>query len=290
MIPKGTVLIIGGAEDKGEEMTQTEKENKQTERFEILKELIDGSSSKKRIEIITTASDVTDEIKQMYKKAFKKLHFSDIGFIDIKSKQEAKDIDCCKRVEKAHAVFFCGGDQFTLSAILGGTEVIKVIKDKYTRQKDFVVAGTSAGAMAMSKVMIMEGGTQEAILKDDLKVATGLGIFDTCIIDTHFIKRGRFGRLAHAVIMNPESLGIGLGEDTALVIKKGNEAVCSGSGMVVVIDGDQIEETNITEVEDGIPVFAGNLKVHILTKESKFSIKERKLYAVKRKRKNKATG
>jgi cyanophycinase len=288
MIPKGTVLIIGGAEDKGEEATQTEKENKQTERFEILKELISGSSGKKRIEIITTASDVTDEIKQMYKKAFKKLHFNDIGFIDIKNKQEAKDITYCERVEKAHAVFFSGGDQFTLSAILGGTDVVRIIKDKYTRQKDFVVAGTSAGAMAMSKVMIMEGGTQEAILKDDLKIATGLGIFDTCIIDTHFIKRGRFGRLAHAVIMNPESLGIGLGEDTALIIKNGNDAVCSGSGMVVIIDGNQIEETNITEVEDGTPVFAGNLKVHILTKESKFSIKERKLYPIKKKRKAEA--
>jgi cyanophycinase len=284
MIPKGTVLIIGGAEDKGEAKTETEEDNKQTERFEILKELIAGTG-KKRIEIITTATGTVDEMKKMYRKAFKKIHFADIGFIDIKNKQEAKSIECCKRIEKAHAVFFSGGDQFTLSATLGGTDIVNVIKDKYNHDKDFVVAGTSAGAMAMSKVMIMEGGVQEAMLKDDLKIATGLGIFDTCIIDTHFIKRGRFGRLAHAVIMNPESLGIGLGEDTALIIKKGFEAQCRGSGMVVVIDGDQIEETNITEVEDGEPVYAGNLKVHLLTKESKFSIKERKLVPVKRKTK-----
>ena len=102
----------------------------------------------------------------------------------------------------------------------GGTETVSVIRDRYTHDKDFVVAGTSAGAMAMTKLMIYEGGVHEAILKDDLKMSSGMGIFDTCIIDTHFIKRGRFGRLAHAITMNPESLGVGLGEDTALIIKK----------------------------------------------------------------------
>ena len=125
-------------------------------------------------------------------------------------------------------MFLTGGDQFKLSTILGGTECVHAIKEKYTRDKDFIVAGTSAGAMAMSKIMIYEGGVEEAILKDDLKLAGGLGIFDTCIIDTHFIKRGRFGRLAHAITMNPEALGIGLGEDTALIIKKGFDAECRG--------------------------------------------------------------
>ena len=151
------------------------------------------------------------------------------------------------------------------------------IRDKYEHDKDFVVAGTSAGAMAMSKVMIYEGGVHEAILKNDLKITTGMGIFDTCIIDTHFIKRGRFGRLAHAITMNPESLGIGLGEDTALIIKNGFDAECRGSGMVVIIDGNQIEQTNITEIEDGSSIFVENLRVHLLAKGSKFSIKDRKV-------------
>ena len=277
MTPKGTVLIIGGAEDKGEAEKEMEQQNKMYEKFEILRELLPKNGKKQRIEIITTASSVPDEMKKMYLDAFKKIDFTNVGFMDIKDKHEARDVEVCKRVEKAHAVFFSGGDQFKLSAILGGTETVNVIKDKYFHDEDFVVAGTSAGAMAMTKIMIYEGGVHEAILKDDLKMSSGLGIFDTCIIDTHFIKRGRFGRLAHAITMNPESLGVGLGEDTALVIKKGFDAECWGSGMVVIIDGNQIEQTNITEIEDGDPIYVENLRVHLLVKGSKFSIKERRM-------------
>ncbi len=277
MTPKGTVLIIGGAEDKGEAEKEMEQQNKMYEKFEILRELLPKNGKKQRIEIITTASSVPDEMQKMYLDAFKKIDFTNVGFMDIKDKHEARDVEVCKRVEKAHAVFFSGGDQFKLSAILGGTETVNVIKDKYFHDEDFVVAGTSAGAMAMTKIMIYEGGVHEAILKDDLKMSSGLGIFDTCIIDTHFIKRGRFGRLAHAITMNPESLGVGLGEDTALVIKKGFDAECWGSGMVVIIDGNQIEQTNITEIEDGDPIYVENLRVHLLVKGSKFSIKERRM-------------
>src|SRR5206468_3566390 len=138
------------------------------------------------------------------------------------------------------AVLFTGGDQFKLSAILGGTPIVQVIKDRYQHDKQFIIAGTSAGASVMPKIMIYEGGVREALLKDDLKITSGLGIFDTCIVDTHFIHRGRFGRLAHAVMMNPEALGIGLGEDTVFIIKKGVDGECRGSGMIVIIDGNEI--------------------------------------------------
>jgi cyanophycinase len=152
-----------------------------------------------------------------------------------------------------------------------------VIKEKYLKDKNFIVAGTSAGAMAIPKLMIYEGGKHEAMLKEDLKIASRLGILDLCIVDTHFIKRGRFGRLAHAVVMNPETLGIGLGEDTALIIKNGYDAECRGSGMVVIIDGNEILKTNVTEIEDNDPIFVKNLKVDLLIKGNKFSIKERKM-------------
>ena len=165
----------------------------------------------------------------------------------------------------------------TINCKLGGTDAIDAVKEKYTNDKDFVVAGTSAGAMAMSKIMISEGGIHEAILKDDLKITAGLGVFDTCIIDTHFIKRGRFGRLAHAITMNPEALGVGLGEDTALIIKNGFEAECRGSGMVVIIDGNEIGQTNITSITDGEPVFVENLKVHLIVKGNRFSFRDRKM-------------
>jgi cyanophycinase len=278
MKPKGTILIIGGAEDRVDNKNDGHREsNNQYEKFEILKELIPKNGKKGTIQVIATASGIPDEMADMYFKAFKEIGFSDVGFIDIKDKVEARELKFCEKVEKAHAVFFSGGDQFKLSSILGGTDTLEVIKEKYLKDKDFIVSGTSAGAMAIPKLMIYEGGKHEAMLKEDLKIASGLGILDLCIVDTHFIKRGRFGRLAHAVVMNPEALGIGLGEDTALIIKNGYDAECRGSGMVVIIDGNEILTTNVTEIEDNDPIFVENLKVDLLVKGNKFSIKERKM-------------
>ncbi len=146
---------------------------------------------------------------------------------------------------------------------------------------DFLVAGTSAGAMVMSSVMIGRGGREEALFNKDLDMRPGLGLIDSCIVDTHFIKRGRFSRLAHAIIKNPEKLGIGLGEDTAMLIKDGNVGECRGSGMVVIIDGDEISETNIDKVSENAPIFVENLKVHLLVKGCVFSLEDRKLLKAK---------
>jgi cyanophycinase len=284
MTPKGTICIIGGAEDKGNgESPGMKGKNKEFEQFEILKGLLpSGSGKKKKIEIITTASSVPDEMNKTYKDAFKQIGYSDIDFIKIETKQEARNPEFVERIYNSHAVLFTGGDQFKLSTILGGTDTVSAIKEKFNHDRDFIIAGTSAGAMVMSAVMIYEGGVHEALLKTDLRLTAGLGIFDTCIIDTHFIKRGRFGRLAHAIIMNPEALGIGLGEDTSLVIKNGSDAECKGSGTVVVIDGKEIAETNVTEADDDTPIYIENLKVHMLAKGCSFSIPERRVIVPKR--------
>lgn len=276
MIPKGKLLIIGGAEDKGDDPPDIVEQKKEFTRYEILSELLPDSKNKK-IEIITTGSEVQNQVKKTYQKVFNKMGYSNIGFIPIKERIGARKKDYLARVEEAGAIFFTGGDQFRLSTILGGTAIVDIIKRRYLEDDDFIIAGTSAGAMVMSSVMITSGGLSEALIYRNLTTSSGLGILSSCIIDTHFIKRGRFGRLAHAIIMNPEQLGIGLGEDTALIIKNGSEAECRGSGMVVIIDGRNIHQTNITEVEEGEAVYVENLKVHLLVKGCQFSIKTRKL-------------
>jgi cyanophycinase len=200
-----------------------------------------------------------------------------VGFISINDVNEAREASYISRVREANVVFFTGGDQFRISAIIGGTEIAEIIRDRYKHDSSFIVAGTSAGAMAMSKIMICAGGTEEALIDKDVHIASGLGLLEYCIVDTHFIKRGRIGRLSHAVIINPGQLGVGLGEDTALLIRNGTDAECFGSGMVVIIDGKHIDQTNITEVEEGDPVFVGNLIVHLLIKGCRFSLKERQL-------------
>ena len=275
MIPKGILLIIGGAEDKGDnDKLEMERKNREFKHFEILKLLL---KEKKKLEIITTGSEIQEEVKKKYQQTFDKLGFKNTGYIPIEDKNEARLDKYIKRVEKADAIFFSGGDQFRLSTILGGTPFVDLIMDRYTHDENFVVAGTSAGAMVMSKIMITEGGIHEALLKDDLKTTAGFGLLDHCVVDTHFIKRGRFGRLAQAVIINPGLLGVGLGEDTALIIKKGNDAECYGSGMVVIIDGSGIGQTNIADVGDDHAVFVENLKVHLLVKGCRFNLKTRTL-------------
>lgn len=276
MMPKGQLLIIGGAEDKVDEPPDIIEQMKEFTRYEILSELLPHCKSK-TIEIVTTGSEVQAEVKKTYQKVFHELGYSHLGFIPIKERGEAMDRTYLARAAGAGVVFFTGGDQFRLATILGGTSFIDIIKARYFEDKDFIVAGTSAGAMAMSSVMIMGGGLTEALVYRNLHTSSGLGFLDTCIIDTHFIKRGRFGRLAHAIIMNPNQLGIGLGEDTALSIKNGVEAECSGSGMVVIIDGRHINQTNITSVQEGEAVYVENLKVHLLVKGCRFSIDTRTL-------------
>ena len=277
MNPKGKLLIIGGAEDKGnDDLFAESPKDLEYPRLEILREILTFSKNKK-IEIITTGSRVPGEVREIYQKAFHQLHYPNPGFLSIKDKIEAHNPDFLSRIENANAVFFTGGDQFRLATILGGTPIADLIKKKYVHDTNFLIAGTSAGAMVMSSVMITEGGKEEALFGRNLKTSSGLSVLQNCIIDTHFIKRGRFSRLALAVILNPDLLGIGLGEDTALIIKNGSNAECRGSGMVVIIDGKNIAQTNVSEVTESEPIFVENLKVHLLVKGCRFSIKNRQL-------------
>lgn len=276
MIPKGKLLIIGGAEDKVDAPPDIIEQRREFTRYEILSELQPNNKDKK-IEIITTGTEFHDEVKKTYQKVFNEMGYKNLGFMPIRERSEARKKNFLNRIEEAGAVFFTGGDQFRLSTILGGTPIVEIMKQRYQEDEYFIVAGTSAGAMVMSSVMITSGGLTEALIYRNLMTSSGLGFIHTCIIDTHFIRRGRFGRLAHAIVMNPEQLGIGLGEDTALIIKNGSEAECRGSGMVVIIDGRMIQQTNITKVYEGEAVYVENLKVHLLIKGCHFSLKTRKL-------------
>jgi cyanophycinase len=277
MIPKGKLLIIGGAEDKGDEDLPIASMNTQYREMEILRQLLPTNKNGGRIEVITTATDMPDEVREMYEKAFAKIGYKNTGFMDIQDKMQAREEEYLERIGSAQTILFTGGDQFKIATIIGGTPIADAIYHRYKEDKDFTVAGTSAGAMVLSKIMIQGGGVHEALFETDLRISSGLGLLRDCIVDTHFIKRGRFGRLAHAVIVNPGQIGIGLGEDTALIIKKGHEAECFGSGMVVIVDGRYIEQTNIASVDEGTPIYVENLKVHVLVKGCVFDIRESRL-------------
>ncbi len=279
MTPKGKLLIIGGAEDKGpiRIRPQIKLKNKNFVDYEILNHLIPPSTSKfNRIEIITTASQQPFKTGNMYIRSFKKAGYNNVSHMCIENKDDLKNPSLITRIENADTVFFSGGDQFRLSTIIAGSELMQVIMKRYMKDENFLLAGTSAGAMAMGRLMIYHAENNEAMLRGHVKITYGLEVLDSCIVDTHFVKRGRFGRLAQAVAMNPLCLGIGIGEDTALLISKGNDAMCLGSGMVIIIDGTKIRYNSVNMVDDDFPVGIEGLKVHMLARGNGFLLHEKK--------------
>ena len=162
-----------------------------------------------------------------------------------------------------------------LTTIFGGTEFLDILQTRYQNEVGFVIAGTSAGAMAMSSTMISEGSASEAHRKGEVKLTVGWGLINNLIIDSHFIQRGRFTRLAQAVATNPGALGIGLGEDTGVIITNGTELEIIGSGSVTLIDGYKIRHNNVADIGQGKPISVENLTVHIMERGNKFDLKER---------------
>ena len=279
-VPRGKLIIIGGSVDKGSFFKNPEDQPKNLKFFEkgILKRICTEShkGTDSRIEIITTASSIPKEVGEEYVKAFAQLNIVDTAILDVRSREEANAPETIGRLRKADVVMFTGGDQLRLTSIFGGTEFHHMLLDRYLND-DFIISGTSAGAAASSNNMIYQGSSSEALLKGEVKITGGLGFINNVIIDTHFVQRGRIGRLLYACASNPINLGIGLGEDTGLLITEGQFMEAIGSGLVILVDGTHMRHTNITEVQMGQPVSIENLTVHVLALGDKFDLKTKKM-------------
>ncbi len=274
---QGKLIIIGGAVDKGS-FTETDLDKNKPQNlnfFEegILKRLIQESKKQElsRVEVVTTASKIPKEIGDEYVKAFSYLGANNVDVLNIERREQAMDPEVLDRLKAADVVMFTGGDQLRLTSILGGTPFDEILLNKY-RTEDFIYAGTSAGAAAASNNMIYQGSSSEALLKGEVKITSGLGLIDDVIIDTHFVHRGRIGRLFQAVVGNPKVLGIGLGEDTGLLITNGRQMEAIGSGLVILVDGREIKDTNLTQVELGQPISINHLVTHVLSKNDTFDL------------------
>ena len=282
MKPTGKLIIIGGAVDTGSFTEKNYKENIESNLnfFEkgILKRILIESANLEasRIEVITTASQIPVAVGEEYVKAFSYLGANNVGVMNITIRDEANDEVYVKRLNDADVVMFTGGDQLRLTSILGGTEFHKLLLKKY-QETNFVISGTSAGAAACSNNMIYQGSSSEALLKGEVKITGGLGLINDVIIDTHFVHRGRIGRLFQTVVSNPMILGVGLGEDTGLLIKDGHEMEAIGSGLVILVDGRSIKDTNITDVAIGTPVSIEHLVVHVMAMNDLFDLENHKM-------------
>ena len=277
---KGKLIAIGGAEDKGTDLEKGEIHRSNLNFFElgilrrIVEEAKDGPLC--RIEVITTASMIPYEVGDNYMNAFGKIGCTNIGVMHIRNRAETLNTEYLERIQTCDVVMFSGGNQLRLTSTFGGTQLLQIILERFKNEAAFLVAGTSAGAMAMSSTMIYEGNATKAHLKGEVKITTGLGFMNDVIFDSHFEKRGRFGRLAQAVATNPSCIGIGLGEDTGMLITDSNKMEAIGSGCVIIIDGHDIRHSNIADIPEGNPFSVENLKVHFCEKGNGYLVKERK--------------
>lgn len=276
--PKGKLIAVGGAEDKGTDLETGEINRNNLNFFElgILRRFVEEcGGATASIEVITTASTIPIEVGNNYLNAFGKIGCTNVGVLNIRNREDAMRDEMIERIKKCNGVMFSGGNQLRLSATFGGTDFLKILLHRY-HNENFVIAGTSAGAMAMSNTMIYEGNATRAHLKGEVKMTTGLGLMDNVIFDSHFEKRGRFSRLAQAVSANPGCIGIGLGEDTGMLVTEGNKMEAIGSGLVIIIDGHAIRHNNIADIPEGNPISVEGLKVHFCEKGNGFVVNDRR--------------
>lgn len=278
--PKGKLIAIGGAEDKGTDPEKGELQKLSNLNYIELGILIrivaESGGPSAKIEVVTTASVIPYEVGENYLDAFGKIGCTDVNVMHIRNRSDAANEEYLERLRGCNTIMFTGGNQLRLSTTFGGTRFLNTVLRRYNEEENFVVAGTSAGAMAMSNTMIYEGNATKAHLKGEVKITTGLGFMDDVIFDSHFEKRGRFNRLTQAVATNPSCIGIGLGEDTGMLITEGNKMEAIGSGCVIIIDGYDAGYSNIADIPDGNPFSIENLKVHVCEKGNGFLVMERK--------------
>jgi cyanophycinase len=272
-VPAGVLLIIGGAENKGEDAAKDKHTPSNFERLEVLKTFVKLTGKENPvIEVFTTASSEGEESFKDYEKAFGELKINTIGRIHHMSHKEVgDDNEVVERVKKADAFLFAGGDQLKYTSIYGGTRFLTLLKERYIYEK-IVVAGTSAGAMALSTPMIYAGNSEVQEIGGMIKVTTGLEFLKDVCIDTHFVHRGRFIRMSQVVVTNPTCIGLGIEEDTAVIVRNGLEVEVVGTGTVIIIEGFDVSEANIEEFTSEKPVSIRDLKMHILASGNKYTI------------------
>lgn len=254
----GNLIIIGGAEDKKEEC-------------EILKEVVKKSKKKDGpIIVLTAATEYPEEVGTIYVNTFRRLGYDDVRVIDIKSREDANRVDYGSELGNSSCIFFTGGDQLKITSLIGGTNLFECLNKAYF--DGTLIVGTSAGASCLCSTMIVSGKDDDSPRKCTIKMAPGLDLIRGVLIDQHFAQRGRIGRLLNAVAQNPEILGIGIDENTAVVVEGSNIFRIIGSGAVTVVDGKLISHTNVSELSPDESLAITDIKLHILPKDYSYDM------------------
>lgn len=247
----GHLLVIGGAEDKYNERRILKK----------FLELAGGTSAE--VLIVPVASDYPEFAADVYTQAFRNLGIANPRVLRATSRQDVVNADVDKLLDGITGIIMTGGDQMRLVSLLGGTKLAEKIR-KAVRETDVVLAGTSAGAAAMSTSMIVRGEPTSHPHKNAVRLSPGLGFLKNIIIDQHFSERGRISRLITAVSFNPYNLGIGIDENTAIILDGKGQLEVYGQGSTTIVDGSQITFNEIAEVADNEAFSICGVQFHVL--------------------------
>jgi cyanophycinase len=259
----GTLIVIGGHEDK-----EGEKR--------ILKEVARRVGSGKLV-VATIATDSPDEVWEEYRQIFHELKVKKVEHLDIRAREDALSEKVSEIMKEATAVFFTGGDQLKITSQIGDSYIYRGVQELL--KDGGTVAGTSAGASVMSATMLVSGaGDQSPRVSEAIRMAPGLGLLPDVVVDQHFAERGRLGRLIAAIAQNPRYLGVGIDEDTAIIVHDQKSFEVIGAGAVYVLDGAGITYSNLvenqTEMDTTLSVF--DVKVHLLSEGYGFNLEERR--------------
>jgi cyanophycinase len=251
-------VIIGGHEDRKRDM-------------EILSRFVELSGGKDaKIVVISAASAVADEMWQIYDKAFGDLGVRNRVHLHLQSRQDANDEEHIKDIRDATGIFMTGGDQKRLLAIIGGT-ALDAEMHSALKLRGACIGGTSAGASAMSGHMLATGRAELHPEKGSVSLGAGLGFLHRVVVDQHFSERQRLSRLLSVVAQNPYLQGIGIDEDTALVVERGVGIEVLGEGAVTIVDGRSMS-TNIAEISDHDTPELIDVRLHLLPAGSKYRL------------------
>jgi cyanophycinase len=256
-----TLIIIGGHEDRSNNKV-------------ILSEVARRVGSGKLVVTTVAMANGTDQLFEQYDKAFRSLGVKHLYHLEINARQEATLPNKVRILDDATGVFFTGGDQIKITSQIGDTPIFERIREIY--DDGGVIAGTSAGAAVMSETMLVEGGDEQShVIGASVRMAPGLGLMDGVIVDQHFMERGRFGRLLGAVAQNPKNIGIGIDEQTAIVVERGNGFYVLGSGAVYVIDGTEVTYSNVAQEDLNKTLSIYNVTTHMLSQGDRFDLLNR---------------
>jgi cyanophycinase len=256
---QGTLIIIGGHEDHDGDKI-------------ILKEVASRVRNGKLV-LATIASHEPEGYLEKYQASFAELGVGQVTELYVEDRIEANDKGKLEALNEVEAVFFSGGDQLRITSQIGGTPIFDRVVDIF--RSGGVIAGTSAGASMMSDTMLVKGTSAASFRVGDVRMAPGLGLLSNVIIDQHFAERGRIGRLIGAVSQNPRELGIGIDEDTAIVVQ-GEEFQVIGSGAVYLVDATGATHSDVAEADSRTTLSIHDLRLHVLSSGDRFDLTTRR--------------